>query len=535
MEGLDEIKELVFHYARGIWKNRWVGVLVAWFVLISGVLFIDQMQNQYKAETKVYIDSSSVLKPLLEGLTIQSDLQAVVELMIKQLVTRPNIERAIRLMDMDLEVNTPLEMERLVNSVTKSVEVGSSGRTNIYAISYTDTDRARAKKMVQVLLDIFVEDTLGKTGSQSDTAIEFLDTQIEKYDVLLREAEQRREEFKRKNVGLMPGDGANYYTQLQRENLLLEQARLSLAEFENRRDQIKLQIIELKSIKLKSNENSKEVIVKTSLDLRIEDQEGKVNELLLLYTEEHPDVINARYVLESLKERKQQEQVETRITDQSLIITNPVYQELQILLAATEADISSYVTRVKSKERKQEKLKKLIDIVPQIEADLQRLDRNYDVHKNNYNELVARRERAKISEDVEAGSDQIKFRIIEPPFAPQRSHFPNRPLFDAAMLLLALGIGYGLSLLISLFQPVFYNQNDIRNAMTTPILGSIKKFDTPDVLNKRRRNLALFSSVNILLLCAAGYLIFLHSNDAIIIDRIKGLVFYIDDIKELMF
>lgn len=67
MEGLDEIKELVFHYARGIWKNRWVGVLVAWFVLISGVLFIDQMQNQYKAETKVYIDSSSVLKPLLEG------------------------------------------------------------------------------------------------------------------------------------------------------------------------------------------------------------------------------------------------------------------------------------------------------------------------------------------------------------------------------------------------------------------------------------------------------------------------------------
>jgi polysaccharide chain length determinant protein (PEP-CTERM system associated) len=530
MEGLDEIKELVFHYARGIWKNRWVGVLVAWFVLIPGVLIVDQMQNQYKAETRVYIDSSTVLQPLLQGLAIESDFLAVVDLMIEQLVTRPNIERSIRLMDMDLEVNTPMEMEKLVNSVTGRVTVGSSGRTNIYTISYVDTDRVRAQKMVQVLLDIFVEDTLGKTGSESDSAIEFLDAQIEKYDLLLQEAEQRREEFKRKNVGLMPGDGASYYGQLQGENLLLEQARLSLAESENRRDQIKLQIIELKSAK-----NNKEVLVKTSLDLRIEDQEGKVDELLLLYTEEHPDVINARYVLESLKERKQQEQVETRITDQSLINTNPVYQELQILLATTEADISSYVTRVKSKERKQEKLKKLIDIVPEIEADLQRLNRDYDVHKNNYNELVARREKAKISEDVEAGSDQIKFRLIEPPFVPQRSHFPNRPLFDAAILLLALGIGYGLSLLISLFQPVFYNQNDIRNMMTTPILGSIKKFDTPDVLSKRRRNLTLFSSVNILLLCAAGYLIFLHSNDVIIIDRIKGLVFYIDDIKELIF
>ena len=51
MENLDEIKELVLHYLRGIWKNRWVGALVAWLVLIPGVLFIDQMQNQYKAET----------------------------------------------------------------------------------------------------------------------------------------------------------------------------------------------------------------------------------------------------------------------------------------------------------------------------------------------------------------------------------------------------------------------------------------------------------------------------------------------------
>ena len=88
MEGLDEIKELVFHFARGIWKNRWVGVLVAWFVLIPGILIVDQIQNRYKAETRVYIDSSSVLQPLLEGLAMESDFQAVVDLVIEQLVTR---------------------------------------------------------------------------------------------------------------------------------------------------------------------------------------------------------------------------------------------------------------------------------------------------------------------------------------------------------------------------------------------------------------------------------------------------------------
>ena len=529
MEGLDEIKELALHYARGIWKNRWVGILVAWLALIPGILYVDQMQNQYRAETKVYIDSSSVLRPLLEGLAIQTDLNAIVQLMIRQLITRPNIERAIRLLDLDLEVNTPLQMEQLVNSVTNRVQVKSSGGTNIYTISYSDTDRTRAKEMVQVLLDIFVEDTLGKTDTESDEAIEFLDGQIEKYDELLREAEKRREDFKRKNVGLMPENEATYYSRLEEQNLLLEQARLSLAESENRRDQIKIQIDELKA-----NQTTKEVVVKTSLDLRIEEQERRIDEMLLLYTEEHPDVINAKSILTSLEERRQQERSEIQSAETNPLIDNPVFQELQLLLAATEADISSYTTRVRSMEMKQKELQRLIDIVPRIEADMQRLNRDYEVHRSNYNQLVARREKAKISEDVEAGGDQVKFRVIEPPFAPQRPHFPNRPLFDAFVLLLALGIGYGVSLLISFFQPVFYNQNDIRNVMSTPILGSIRKFDTPGVLRRRRLNLALFSMVNTFFLCAAAYLIFLHSQDTIIIERIKGLAISIDHIKGLI-
>jgi polysaccharide chain length determinant protein (PEP-CTERM system associated) len=531
MEGLDEIKELVFKYLRGIWKFRWIGVGIAWIVLVAGILVVDQIKNRYTAVTKLYIDSSSILTPLLKGLAVESDLDAAVQLMVRQLLNRPNLERIVRLADLDLEVVDANQMEAIINEIRNRINIALPGKkNNIYTISYSDTDRDRAKRIVQIILDLFVEDTLGKTGSESDTAIEFLDAQIKKYETLLLEAEERREEFKRKNVGLMPKDGASYYGQLQQENLLLEQARLSLAESENRRDQIKLQIAELKS-----NVSGEEVSAKTSLDLRIEDQEGKVDELLLLYTEEHPDVINARHVLESLKERKQAELSETLNTNQGSIGKNPVYQELQILLAATEADISSYKTRVNSMEKKQRDLKRLIDIVPKIEADLERLNRDYEVHKNNYNQLVERREKAKISEDVEAGGEQVKFRIIEPPFAPQRPDFPDRPLFDAGVLLLALGIGYGVSLLISFFKPVFYNQYDIRNVMTTPILGSIKKFDTPGVLSKRRRNLALFSLINVSLVCVASYLIFLHSKDVVIIDRIKDLALYLGRVKGQVF
>ena len=518
MEGLDEIKELLFRCARGIWKYRWIGIGLAWVVFLVGVVVVDQIENQYKAETKLFIDSSSILKPLLKGLAVESDVDTAVQLMVRQLLSRPNLERVIRRADLDLEAKNSSQMESMIHRIRGQMNVGLPGKnSSIYTISYTDTDRERAKRIVQIMLDIFVEDTLGKTDSESDTAIEFLDAQIRKYDQLLQDAEESREAFKRKNIGLMPQDGANYFDQLQQGKVELEQANLLLAEAENRSKQIQSQIIELKS-----NESAPQAPVRTSLDLRIEQQEGRVDELLLLYTDQHPDVINAQQVLQALQQRKQIEIDET--VQKSTLDQSPVYQNLQILLVETEANISSLQTRVNAMEKSQAELKKLVDIVPKIESEMQRLNRDYEVHKKNYNELVARREQAKISEDVEAGGDQLKFRIIEPPFVSSKPSYPNRILFDSGVFVAAIGIGYGISLLFSFFRPVFYNHNDIRKVLTTPILGSIKKFDTPKVLSKRRVNLTMFSLLNMLLVCVAGYLIFLHGKSVSIVDYVKSLV-----------
>ena len=516
MEDLEKIKELILHYLRGIWKNRWIAIVVAWPFMIAGVIAVDQIKDRYTAETKVYIDSSSVLKPLLRGLAIESDFNATIQLMVRKLLSRPNLERAARLMDMDIKVETPEDMEKLLKKIRERVEI-SGNRSGTYTITYSDEDRLLAKKMVQTLLDIFVEDALGKSSTESDSAISFLNSQIEKYDALLQQAEERREAFKRKNVGLMPKDGANYYTQLQDVTAQLEKASLSLDESIKRRDKIQSQLD-----RLTSTENNEAIT--STYDQRISEQELKLEDLLLIYTPEHPDVINAEFVLDSLKKRREKELETLQKTNQFAISDNPVQQELQILLTESEADISSYTARVASFRKKQAELKKAVDIIPKIEAELQRLNRDYEVHKNNYTELVQRREQAKISEDVESGTEQVKFRIIEPPYVPLKADFPNRPLFDAAVLILALGAGYGISLLISLFQPVFYNQNDLRNFFDNAVLGAIRKFDTVEVLSKRRRNFLLFSAANVFLVSVVVVIMFVHGKGVNILSLVKGAV-----------
>jgi polysaccharide chain length determinant protein (PEP-CTERM system associated) len=516
MDELAELKELGLHYARAIWKNRWIAIVIAWMVLLIGVAGVDQIKSRYKAETKVYIDSTSVLGPLLKGIAVQSDFKAVVSLMVKQLLSRPNMERAVRILDLDLDANGPRELEQLIDSVRKRTKI-SAQRNGIYTIAYTDIDRRRARQMVQTLLDIFVEDTLGNTINQSDSAIEFLDGQIEKYETLLLEAELSREAFKRKNIGLMPKDGSDYYRQLEELLSTLEEAELALSELRNRRDQIEQQITEMQN-----SYSSSETVVKTSLDYRIEEQEKSLDEMLLLYTEAHPDVVNVKHVLASLRERKQQEAV--KLVGSGSLRDNPVYQEMQIALGQTEADISSVNTRVLSFKKKAQELTEKVDIIPQIEAELQRLNRDYEVHHENYNALVGRREQARISDDADAGGEQVKFRIVEPPYVSFEPEYPNRPLFDLGVLALALGIGYGISLLISLMQPVFYNQRDLMRNIGGSVLGGIPKFDTPGVRHKRRGNLILFSLANLLFLGTAGVLIYFHYDGMLILSRLQMMV-----------
>ena len=145
------------------------------------------------------------------------------------------------------------------------------------------------------------------------------------------------------------------------------------------------------------------------------------------------------------------------------------------------------------------------------------------MHRRNYTELVERRETARISEDVEEGTEQVKFRIIEPPYVPVKPSFPNRVLFDLAVLVVALGIGYGLSLLISFFKPVYSSPNEIRRNIDIPLLGAVKQFDTDDVLSARRRNLFFFFVANLLLVCSVVVLAFLHSKEMAIISNLKSV------------
>ncbi len=302
---IQELLQQLITYLRGIWRYRWIAMVLVWGVTVTGWVVVAKMPDQYKATARIHVDTASLLRPLLGDLAIRPNVGYRLKHMTRTLLSRPNLEKVVRMTDLDITAETPREMEMLLDGLARSVQFGSTRRENLYTISYENKDGEVAKRVVQALLTIFMESTLGETRADSDSAQRFLVQQIADHEGLLRAAENRIKEFKRKNIGKMPSAGAGYFQRLQSAQGEVTQARLLLKEATNRRDELRRQIEGEEPV---FGFGSSSVAVQRShpLDIRIQNLRSRLDELYLQYTDQHPEVISAKNTIELLEKRKQE-------------------------------------------------------------------------------------------------------------------------------------------------------------------------------------------------------------------------------------
>lgn len=219
--GVTELYQLFFRYLNAVWKRRWIVLLGAWAVAIPGWLFVASMPSIYQSSSRVYVDTSSVLQPLLRGIAVQPDLGTQVRLMQQTLLSRPNLIQVARKTDYDLTASSEGQQEALLSKIQRNTAI-SSDRQNIFSISYQDTDPQRAFEVVEALLALFVESNLGQSRQDLDTAESFIDRQIAEYEARLNEAEERLAKFKQDNIDVVLGEGS-YLSRASAANALKQQ------------------------------------------------------------------------------------------------------------------------------------------------------------------------------------------------------------------------------------------------------------------------------------------------------------------------
>ncbi len=496
---MQEVLQQLLSLLRGIWHRRWIGLAVAWLAAIIGIAVVYRSPERYEASARVYVDTESLLRPLLAGLAIQPNLDQQVSLMSRTLISRPNVEKLVRMSDLDLRAGSAADREELIDSISKSIRLEGNVAANLYVISYRDANPNQAKKVVQSLLTIFVESSLGDKRQDTQTAVKFLDDQIKNYEQNLQAAENRIKDFKLKYMGLSSqSQGQDYFGRVAALSSAIEAARVDLQSAEQARDSYKRELAGEEPVFLPEPTESRTREAVPEIDSRLDALKRDLDTLLRKYTDQHPDVIATQRLIAQLEEQRNAE-IDARKKAagsarraQTPVDQNPVFQQMKISLADAEATVASARAKLAGLEAQQKFLKSQAQLVPQVEAEYVQLNRDYDVQKATYQSLLARRESATMGKDVQDTSG-AQFRVIDPPRVSPQPVAPNRLGLIGLALAFSLGAGVFASLAASQLMPTFHEARSLREISKRPILGMVSMLPSEALFRKQRRRSWLFA------------------------------------------
>jgi len=459
--------------AFGMWRYRWHALAIAWALALGGWVWVLLLPNQYDATARVYVDTETMLKPLLRDLTVNPDTLSDVALVTEVLLSQPQLKAVALETGLERRATTPEQLERLVTGLKRTISIQKMPKQDIFNISYRDRDPEMARNVVQVLLTSFMENSLSKNRKSSVNAQQFLVQQIKLYEQRLEEAETRLADFKKQNVGLMPGEGGDYFARLSTAEAALKQTQSQVRELEQRRNELIRQVEGEEPVIGMSGMST--AASGTSVDGAISDLEMQLADLRVKFTDKHPDVLRVTQTLDDLYKIRDSERQKARAAGPVVnpLETNPVYQQMRVSLSATEVELASLRSQLGQRQQAVAALRRSVDTIPEVEAQLNRLNRDYNVVKAQYDALVQRLESARLSEEVQADKEQVTFDVIEPPRLPLFPTAPNRVLLYSAVLVAALLAGLAAAFFLNQHNPVFYSGRKLRAATGLPIFGHV--------------------------------------------------------------
>lgn len=307
--------------------------------------------------------------------------------------------------------------------------------------------------------------------------------------------------FKQENLGFLPGEGGGYYDNLRQMTDKLKNAELELKIEQDRVDVLRKQLSgETPSFDLVPA--PAELTINTQdIDRRIQVNEVKLDELLLRYTEKHPDVASLRRVIADLKAQRKIQIAEAQKAAADAPAAfgaggSPVHQQMQIAVSHAEAEVAARQAVVNEYRERIRQLQGAVERVLKVEGEQKQLNRDYQVLRKNYEELVERLEAARLSRKADTRSENVRFRVIDPPRVPAKPSGPNRLLLSSGVLMAGMLLGTAVAFLFGQLRPTFDERKVLNDVTGLPVLGSVDMVWTKSQLRARQtRNLTFLASI----------------------------------------
>jgi len=504
----------LFPYLSATWQYRWHGLVAAWVVCALAWPIVAIMPNTYQSRAEVYIDTHTLLRPLLQGLAVTADPNQEIAVMLQELLTDPTLESVVRATNPNATSMSSNQMQNAVAHLRGKISLQNLAAKDLYSIAYSDPDPGHAQSVAQTLVSVLIDSSLGGQRRDADQAGAFLDNQIAKYEQKLELADKRRADFKTSHLDFFAttpdGDKVGGAGDVVGAQTAVAQAQHTLDEAVGRRDSLQTQLAATsKTLDVNAPLPATMDSAGTALSPRAQLAAAiaKLNMLRTQFTDNYPDVVMQKRLIERLEAQQSGNSGDTKG------ISNPVYMMIMTKLADAEGDVAVDRNRLEDAKKRLEQAKTTVAKAISVQREYQDLDRDYQVLHSNYETLVSRRESASITQAAGSQQSAFVFRVISPPMKPEYPVAPNRLLLNAAVLFLGIGAGAGLAFALGQFSGRFLSVEQLKEAFELPILGAITTVRTgPDAVAARRSTAFFAAGLGMLVASCLIVLFFFHTS-----------------------
>ncbi len=385
------------------------------------------------------------------------------------LASAENLEKVVRNTDLSQSVSGPRDIAAKITKLRENITVMAQADPSMIDISAISADSSLSdganarisQQIVQKLIDIFQEENLSGDRNETKQSLAFLDQQIAARGKQLEAADQRRVEFAQRYVGLLPGAGSI--------SQRMDAARQEINTIDSQLVQAQSALSAMNG-QLAGTPQSLPGVGPSGGPSALGQAQANLAAMRARgWTAQHPDVIAAQREVDALRKSG------GGASSGGGGTPNPAYLSIKSMQAERAATVQALSTR---KAQLQADLNtmmaKQVD-EPGIASEQEKLDRDYEVLKPQYDKLLADREEIRLRGEVKTETGSVQFRVINPPSMPTAPAAPNRPLLLLAVLVLGIGAGVGVAFAMGQLKGTFPTAARLERAIGLPVAGSISQ------------------------------------------------------------
>lgn len=409
---------------------------IALLSLVAGLLW----PRTYVASTTILAQGSDIIQPLLEGRAVATDVSDRAGMARQMIFSRKVMADVLGVGGWLDQPISAAEQDKLMEQVRDRTTV-SSARPELIQITYRDSDPHRTLAVTQRFAEKFIEENRAAKERESREAFEFIDKQVRDYHAKLTGAEDDLLKYRSGNADAQPGSAADSTARISALRAQLEQARLSYMELQSREGALVAQM----------SGESEVTAVQTRATLyrtQLIELQNQLDQLLLNYTDRHPDVVRVRLQIQDIQQQLARDAARPQGAASNSLSENaqfnPLYQQLRTQLSELRREIAATRSRMGTTESLLNGELDRNRRIAESEGALAELTRDYEVNNDIYQDLLRRRENARVSMVLDEDQRGLTFRVQDAATLPARPSGLRMLHFALAGMLLALAVPFGL-------------------------------------------------------------------------------------------